>query len=31
MLEECYRRLYTVVRDTNDIILGGNTGWNIQN
>ena len=31
MLEECYRTLYTVVRDTNDIMLGGNTGWNIQN
>ena len=28
MLEETYRRIYPVIRDTNNIILGG---WNIQN
>ena len=28
MLEESYRRIYPVIRDTNNIILGG---WNIQN
>ena len=31
MLEENYRRLYPVIRDTNNIMLGGSTGWNIQN
>ena len=31
MLEESYRRLFPVVRDTNNIILGGSSGWNIQN
>ena len=31
MLEESYRRIFPVVRDTNNIILGGSTGWNIQN
>ena len=31
MLEESYRRIYPVIRDTNNIILGGSTGWNIQN
>ena len=31
MLEESYRRLYPVIRDTNNIILGGPTGWNIHN
>ena len=28
MLEESYRRIFPVVRDTNSIMLGG---WNIQN
>ena len=31
MLEESYRRLFPVVRDANNIIIGINTGWNIQN
>ena len=31
MLEESYRRIFPVVRDTNNIMLGGSTGWNIQN
>ena len=31
MLEESYRRIYPDIRDTNNIILGGSTGWNIQN
>ena len=31
MLEESYRRILPVVRDTNSIILGGSTGWKIQN
>ena len=31
MLEESYRRIYLVIRDTNNIILGGSSGRNIQN
>ena len=31
MLEESYRRVYPVIRDPNNIILGGSAGWNIQN
>ena len=31
MLEENYRRIYPVVHDTNNIMLGGSTGWNFQN
>ena len=27
MLEESYRRIYPVIRDTNNIMIGG---WNIQ-
>ena len=30
MLEESYRRIYPAIRDTNNIIIGGSTGWNIQ-
>ena len=28
MLEESYRRIYPVIRDTNNMMIGG---WNIQN
>ena len=31
MLEESYRRIYPVIRDTNTIMIGGSSGWNIQN
>ena len=30
MSEESYRRIYPVIRDTNNIIIGGSTGWTIQ-
>ena len=31
MLEESCRRIYPVIRDTNSIVIGGSSGWNIQN
>ena len=31
MLEESYRMIYPVIRDINNIMIGGSTGWNIQN
>ena len=30
MLEETYRRIYPVIRDTNNIMIRGSSGWNIQ-
>ena len=31
MFEESYRRIYPVIWDTNNIMIGGSSGWNIQN
>ena len=31
MLEESYRRIYPVIRDTNNIMISCSSGWNIQN
>ena len=29
MLEESYMRIHPVIHDTNNIMLGGSSGWNI--
>jgi hypothetical protein len=31
LLSEAYRRLYPVIYDTNNLRLGGQAGWNLQN
>ena len=31
LLEESYIRVYPVIRDTNNTMIGGSSGWNIQN
>ena len=31
MLEESYRRIYPVEHDTNNLLLGSTSGWNISN